>query len=103
MADDASRAFFPISHENHSAWVVVTAVVFLVYAIFGVVAKVVSKLQVSFMKLYDWLILGAITSAFVQTAFTIAACKHGLGQHRKAITAHQYATFSKVNNGTRLM
>ncbi|KAJ9612311.1 hypothetical protein H2200_003908 [Cladophialophora chaetospira] len=61
----------------------------------AVISKIISKIKVSFMKTYDWLILASIVTAFIQTICVIAACKHGLGQHRRAIPADEFDTFSK--------
>ncbi|KIW90904.1 uncharacterized protein Z519_08687 [Cladophialophora bantiana CBS 173.52] len=69
----------------------------------AVVSKVVSKLHLTFMKPYDWLIIASTITAFVQTACVIAACKHGLGQHRDAISKETFAAFSRYAYAAQIL
>ncbi|OAG37286.1 hypothetical protein AYO21_08471 [Fonsecaea monophora] len=103
MADQESPAFFQISPDNHAPWVVVTATVFLIYSIMAVVSKVVSKLHLTFMKIYDWLIVASTITALVQTTCVIAACKHGLGQHHDAVSYDQFASFSRYTYAAQML
>ncbi|KIX04255.1 uncharacterized protein Z518_07809 [Rhinocladiella mackenziei CBS 650.93] len=69
----------------------------------AVVSKVVSRLQLTFMKLYDWLIVSSTITALVQTTCVIAACKNGLGQHRDAISPDRFAIFSKYMYAAQML
>jgi hypothetical protein len=97
MADEQeSPPYFQISSDKHAPWVVVTATVFLIYSVMAVSAKILSRLHLASVKLYDWLIAASLVIAIIQTFCTIEACKHGLGQHRRALSFGEYDTFSKV-------
>ena len=96
MAEVEAPAYFQISPQNHSPWVAVTSVVFLIYSVLAVVAKIVSRLHITGVKLYDWLIIIAILAAFGETILVIAACKNGLGQHEPALTSSQLSRYNHV-------
>jgi hypothetical protein len=92
----AAPPFYPLTQSNHAALVVVTAIVFLIYAILGIVGKLIIRLNITSMKDFD---IGLLVSAliyFIQTACVVAACNHGLGEHRDAIPEDEFVHFTKV-------
>jgi hypothetical protein len=97
--DNVSQAappFYPLTESNHAALVVVTAIVFFIYAILGIVSKLIIRFNITSMKDFD---IGLLVSAliyFIQTACVVAACSHGLGEHRDAISDDDFIHFSKV-------
>ena len=96
MADEGAPPLFPLSPTNHSAWVVIPAVVSLTYSIMGVAAKIISRMHLSAMRLYDWLIIVSAIFAFVETVCIIGACKNGLGQHIEALSTTNLDNFARV-------
>ncbi|RGP77274.1 integral membrane [Fusarium longipes] len=74
--DNVSQAappFYPLTESNHGALVVVTAIVFYIYAILGIIVCV------------------------------IAACSRGLGEHRDAISEDDFVRFSKLMYASRIL
>jgi hypothetical protein len=100
MATDSQAAppFYPLTDENHAALVVITAIIFFIYAIFGIIGKMIIRLNITSMKDFDILLLAAALLYFVQTTCVIAACSNGLGEHRDAISEDDFMRFSKVGN-----
>lgn len=98
MADaDERPPFFPISADNHSPWVVVTSVVFVVYSILAVVAKIISRVHVNSIAIYDYLIIAATVVAFVQTICMVGASRHGLGQFEAQVLPEDLEEYQKVS------
>lgn len=46
-------AYFAISSDDHAAWVVATSLIFLIYSILAVVAKILLRINVTSMKSPD--------------------------------------------------
>ena len=94
MADKGAPP--PLLPTNHSAWVFIPAVVFLTYSIIGVAVKIVSRMRLSAIRFYNWLIIVSAIFAFVETVYIIGACKNGLGQHIKALSTTNLDNFARV-------
>lgn len=62
----------------------------------AVAAKIVTRVHLQAMKIYDWLILVSTTSALVETICIVRACKHGLGQHQDALSSSSLEIYAKV-------
>ncbi|KAF4997503.1 hypothetical protein FGRMN_3867 [Fusarium graminum] len=92
----AAPPFYPLAEDNHAALVVVTAIIFFIYAIFGIIGKLIIRLNITSMKDFDVLLLASTLLYFVQTVCVIAACSNGLGEHRDAISDDDFMRFSKV-------
>ena len=90
------QPFYPLTSKNHSALVVVAAVIFLIYAIIGVGVKLLIRLSLTSIKGHDIVLLVAGAVYCIQTAFVIVACNHGLGQHRSDVSANDFDQFSIV-------
>jgi hypothetical protein len=103
MATDSQAAppFYPLTDDNHAALVVITAIIFFIYAIFGIIGKMIIRLNITSMKDFDILLLAAAFLYFVQTTCVIAACSNGLGEHRDAISEDDFMRFSKVGDLAR--
>lgn len=98
--DNESEPFFQVTPDNHAGWVVITTVSFVVYAMLGVSAKLVYRLQLTAMKSYDWAVILAMLLALVQSILVVNACHHGLGQHQAALPESTFDIFSKVRRAT---
>lgn len=96
LDSDQSPPFYPLTKDNHGALVVVTAIIFFIYALLGIVGKLIIRLNITSMKDFDLLLLGSAAIYFCQTACVVAACNHGLGEHRKNVSDEDFASFSKV-------
>lgn len=98
MADIEAPAYFQISPQNRSPWVVVTSVVFLIYSILAVITKIVSRVHLTAMKSYDHLIIVSTLAALVETILVIAACRAGLGQHEAALSSDQLRRYNHASS-----
>jgi len=95
-----SEPFFQATSDNHAGWVVIVTVSFVIYAILGVSAKLIYRLQLTAMKLYDWAVVVAMLLALVQSILVVNACHHGLGQHQAALPNSKFDVFLKVRRST---
>ncbi|RSL37877.1 hypothetical protein CEP53_015404 [Fusarium sp. AF-6] len=103
LDSDQSPPFYPLTKDNHGALVVVTAVIFFIYALLGIVGKLIIRLNITSMKDFDLLLLGSAAIYFCQTACVVAACNHGLGEHRKNVSNEDFASFSKLIYAARIL
>ncbi|KAJ0359482.1 hypothetical protein COL154_008266 [Colletotrichum chrysophilum] len=71
--------FYALKEDDKAALAVVSALVFLIYAIIGITLKLIIPLL------------------FVQTTFVITACNHGLGRHQNALRPTELEAFYKVS------
>lgn len=95
---DEAPPLYPLSDTNRAALVVVTSLVFFIYALLGVVAKIVIRFKITFIKSHDVLLLIAIVLYFIQTVCVINACNAGLGQHIDQLdqpTIHRFYQVSR--------
>ncbi|RFN55663.1 hypothetical protein FIE12Z_60 [Fusarium flagelliforme] len=99
----AAPPFYPLTEDNHAALVVVTAVIFLIYAIPGIIGKLIIRLNIKSMNDFDLGSLAAALIYFVQTACVVAACNNGLGEHRDAISENGFNHFSKLMYASRML
>jgi hypothetical protein len=97
QVSQAAPPFYPLTDSNHAALVVITAVIFFIYAILGIVGKLIIRLNITSMKDFDVGLLIAALLYFIQTACVVAACSHGLGEHRDALSGEDFGRFSKVS------
>ena len=96
-ADTAAPPFYPLTEDNHAAVIVVAAVTFLIYAILGIVAKLLIRLNIASLKGHDSVLLAGAVFYFAETVCVIVACNNGLGQHRDAISTETFEKYSKVD------
>lgn len=95
--DESSAPFYPLTKDNHAAVVVVAAVTFLIYAILGIVAKLLIRLNIASLKGHDSILLAGTVFYFVETICIIVACNHGLGRHRADLSSETFEQYSKVS------
>ncbi|KAH6869529.1 hypothetical protein B0T10DRAFT_501482 [Thelonectria olida] len=100
---EAAPPFYLFTDDNHSALVVVASLVFLIYAVLGMLTKLLIRLNITSLKDYDFTLLAGLFLYFVQTACIIAACRNGLGQHRDAISEADFLRFSKLIYAARIL
>lgn len=62
--NNASPPYFPSMAKCHAAWVVAVTITFLIYSIFGIVAKLICRLRSMALKRYDWSVMAALALAF---------------------------------------
>ncbi|KAF4446980.1 hypothetical protein F53441_9451 [Fusarium austroafricanum] len=99
---EAAPPFYPLTDTNHAALVVITAVIFFIYALLGIVGKLIIRLNITSMKDFDFGLLVSALFYFIQTAIVIAACSHGLGEHRDALSDEDFERFSKLMYASRI-
>lgn len=94
--DLTSPPFYQVSDDNRAGLVVIAAVVFLIYAILGVGAKLVIRLNIASVKAHDTILITGMMLYFVETVCIIVACNNGLGQHQDVISQEDVNLSSKV-------
>lgn len=97
IASEAAPPFYPLTDTNHAALVVVASIVFYIYALLGIIGKMIIRLNITSMRDFDLALLVSAVIYFIQTACVIAACSKGLGEHREALSDDEFARFSKVS------
>ncbi|KAF4441127.1 hypothetical protein FACUT_2895 [Fusarium acutatum] len=102
QVSQAAPPFYPLTESNHAALVVITAVIFFIYAILGIIGKLIIRLNITSMKDFDVGLLIAALLYFIQTACVVAACDHGLGEHRDALSDEDFGRFSKLMYASRI-
>ncbi|KAI1033868.1 hypothetical protein LB503_011129 [Fusarium chuoi] len=102
QVSQAAPPFYPLTESNHAALVVITAVIFFIYAILGIIEKLIIRLNITSMKDFDVGLLIAALLYFIQTACVVSACSHGLGEHRDALTDEDFGRFCKLMYASRI-
>ncbi|KAF5602213.1 uncharacterized protein FSUBG_7888 [Fusarium subglutinans] len=102
QVSQAAPPFYPLTESNHAALVVITAVIFFIYAILGIIGKLIIRLNITSMKDFDVGLLLASLLYFIQTACVVAACNYGLGEHRDALSDEDFGRFSKLMYASRI-
>ena len=95
-ADTAAPPFYALTNDNHAAVVVVAAVTFLIYAILGIGAKLLIRLNIASLKGHDTVLIAGAVLYFAETVCVIVACNNGLGQHKDAVSLDVFEEYSKV-------
>ncbi|KAF5642509.1 uncharacterized protein FTJAE_3666 [Fusarium tjaetaba] len=103
QVSQAAPPFYPLTESNHAALVVITAVIFFIYAILGIIGKLIIRLNITSMKDFDVGLLIAALLYFIQTACVVAACNHGLGEHRDAQSDQEFGRFSKLMYASQIL
>ncbi|KAF4890789.1 hypothetical protein CGCF415_v013567 [Colletotrichum fructicola] len=88
--------FYALKEDDKAALAVVSALVFLIYAIIGITLKLIIRLNITSLKAHDVLLLMSVALLFVQTTFVITACNHGLGRHQNALRPTELEAFYKL-------
>lgn len=95
--DQAAPPLYPLTDDDHGALVVVAAIIFLVYAIVGLITKLFIRLNITSMQNHDFVLLAGAILYFLQTILIIVACNYGLGQHQDTLSESSLEGFSKVS------
>ncbi|KAL3299041.1 integral membrane protein, partial [Colletotrichum asianum] len=82
--------------DDKAALAVVSALVFLIYAIIGITLKLIIRLNITSLKTHEVLLLISVALLFLQTTFVITACNHGLGRHQNVIQPAELKAFYKL-------
>ncbi|EFX06279.1 integral membrane protein [Grosmannia clavigera kw1407] len=99
----AAAPFYPLSDVNHSGLVVLAAVIFLIYAVLGVGAKLIIRFNITSIKSHDVILLVGALLYFVQTVCIIVACNRGIGLHQDTVSAHDYNQVGKLIYCSRIL
>ncbi|CAG7558217.1 unnamed protein product [Fusarium equiseti] len=102
IASEAAPPFYPLTETNHAALVVVASIVFYIYALLGIIGKMIIRLNITSMRDFDFALLVSAVIYFIQTACVIAACSKGLGEHRDALSEDEFARFNKLMYASRI-
>lgn len=98
MSDDTYPPYFAITERDQSAWVVVVSIVFFIYSLLIVTAKIVIQGRTISLKAFDYMLIVGIIILFAETAVTVASCKTGLGRHLVDLTRAERALYNKVRS-----
>lgn len=96
MNIETAAPFYPLTETNHAGWVVIASLVFLVYALLGLVAKIVLRFNITSLKYYDLLLVFATVLFILQTICILLAADSGLGQHLNTLSETALVRYNKV-------
>lgn len=96
MEDIPRPPLYPLTEDNRAALVVVAALVFLIYAVLGLIIKLLIRLNITAMRDFDVILLVGTVFYVGQTACVMIASNNGLGQHQDAISMDEFEIYSKV-------
>ncbi|KAK8066816.1 hypothetical protein PG997_013563 [Apiospora hydei] len=71
---------YPVSDDNHAAYVVVPSLIFFAYAVLAVIAKNVLRFKWTTVKLHDIVLIVSTLLLVAQTACVVLSCNSGLGE-----------------------
>lgn len=94
MDDQISPPYFAVTPENHSAWIVATSIIFLIYSAMAVVGKITIRINLTQIKLPEIFLITSLVMLVTQTALIVASCNNGLGQHRSALSIQSFERYS---------
>lgn len=96
MSDVPKDPFYPLTEDNRAALVVVASLVFLIYAVIGLVIKLLIRLNITSMRNFDVILIAGTLIYVAQTACVLVAGNNGLGQHQDSLLTGQFEIYSKV-------
>lgn len=102
MALQPAAPLFPVSDDNHAAWVVVATLVFLTYAILGVGAKIIVRFNLLGIHINDIIVLVGTVLLIIESVCVLLACNErvGLGRHQQSLDPDAFIQFNKVSGDT---
>lgn len=98
MSRETLPPIYSVSADNHSAWVVVVSIVFLIYSILGITAKLLIRAKRIKTQASDHVLILGIVLLIIQTVLVIAACNNGLGRHIDTLDADSIGQYYKVSS-----
>lgn len=96
MAVDALPPLYPFVDDNHASWVVIFSIVFYIYSLMAVAAKIFIRFHLLTLQSYDFALILGMICLFVQTAVVITACNSGLGRHFDSLSVDELIRYQKV-------
>ncbi|KAK8038350.1 hypothetical protein PG994_015117 [Apiospora phragmitis] len=91
---------YPVTDDNHAAYVVVPSLVFFAYAILAVIAKNVLRFKWTTVKLHDVVLIISTLLLIAQTACVVLSCESGLGSHLDSLSKEQIRRFNQVGRSS---
>lgn len=93
----SSPPFFTVTEDDHAGWIVVISVVFFIYSLLSVAAKIIIQFRLVSLKLFDYLVVFGTVILFVQTVLVVAACNSGLGKHVHALDVTEIIRYNQAS------
>lgn len=94
--DAAHPALFPLTEDNHAAWVVVITITFFIYTFGAVTTKLSIRYKAAGWRPTDTVLALGLLILFVQSICMVASCQIGLGKHQYALTPTKLEHFDQV-------
>ncbi|KAL0944672.1 uncharacterized protein CTRU02_202559 [Colletotrichum truncatum] len=101
--DQPAPPFYALREDDKAALVVVTSLIFLIYAVVGIILKLVIRLNITSLKSHDVLLLASLLLLFMETILVIAACNRGLGRHQDTVGPEDLTAFHKLFYASSLL
>lgn len=103
---ESAPAYYPVTEDNHAAWVVVVSLVLFICSALCVTAKIVIRFQIVSIQSYDYVLVVGTILLLIQTTIIVLACNAGLGQHQGSLSGdilERFNKVSKIHNETQPM
>lgn len=89
-------AIFPLTEDDHAAWVVVIAITFFIYTFGAVTTKLSLRYKAAGWRPNDTVLAVGLLVLFVQSIFVVTSCTTGLGKHQDSVTLEDLDKFDRV-------
>lgn len=89
-------AIFPLTEDDHAAWVVIIAVTFFIYTFGAVTTKLSVRYKAAGWRPNDTVLAVGLLILFVQSIFVVTSCTTGLGKHQDSVTLEDLDKFDRV-------
>lgn len=94
--DTVHPAPFPLTKDNHAAWVVVITITFFFYTFGAVTTKLSIRYKAAGWRPNDTVLAFALLVLLVQSICVVTSCKNGLGKHQHSVTSEELDKFDRV-------
>lgn len=89
-------AIFPLTEDDHAAWVVVITITFFIYTFGAVTAKLSVRYKAAGWRPNDTVLAVGLLVLFVQSVCVVTSCTNGLGKHQDSVASEDLDKFDRV-------
>lgn len=94
--DAVHPALFPLTKDDHAAWVVVITITFFTYTFGAVTTKLSIRYKADGWRPNDILLAFGLLILFVRSICVIKSCRNGLGKHQHSVPSEELDIFDRV-------
>lgn len=98
-----SSPLFTVTGDDHAGWVVVISIVFFIYSLLSVTAKLIIQFRLVTLQAFDYFIVVGAVILLVQTVLTVASCSSGLGKHIRALDLTDLTRYNQASSSQRMI